>query len=191
MSVSVTCALAFNRLVDLNECYARCRGSGTDAAVAALLPRNDVASRITPIRIKRFDRASIPCECAVAHFRPTGFCSRTAIRFSRCSIALTLIASSKAASVRHSLVVHFACFVDCMFTLIGTSITHCRQRPLHLYVQLHRSSQKKITLRSSILKSHRVAVPPGGGRPRVRRPPARFSRAAAPGQASYDRVLTA
>jgi hypothetical protein len=32
-------------------------GSGTDAAVAALLPRNDVASRITPVRIKRFGRA--------------------------------------------------------------------------------------------------------------------------------------
>jgi len=29
-------ALAFNRLVDLTECYARCRVSETDAAVAAL-----------------------------------------------------------------------------------------------------------------------------------------------------------
>src|SRR6266404_877822 len=29
-------ALAFNRLVDLTECYARCRASETDAAVAAL-----------------------------------------------------------------------------------------------------------------------------------------------------------
>ena len=44
-------ALAFNRLVDLTECYARCRASETDAAVAALLPRNDVETRsrlITP-----------------------------------------------------------------------------------------------------------------------------------------------
>jgi hypothetical protein len=49
--------LAFDRLVDLTECYARCRASKTDAAVAALLPRNDVktrsllvAPRITSIR---------------------------------------------------------------------------------------------------------------------------------------------
>ena len=49
--------LAFDRLVDLTECYARCRASETDAAVAALLPRNDVetrsllvAPRITSIR---------------------------------------------------------------------------------------------------------------------------------------------
>src|SRR6516162_312976 len=52
----------------------------------------------------------------------SSFCSRTAMRFSRCSIGLILIASFKAANVRHTRVVHFACFVDCMFTLIGTSI---------------------------------------------------------------------
>jgi hypothetical protein len=43
-------------------------------------------------------------------------------------LALELGNASKAASVRHSLVVHFACFVGCMFTLIRTSITHCQSR---------------------------------------------------------------
>ena len=57
--------LAFNRLVDLT------RASKTDAVVAALLPRNDVElgrvqlrQESRPCAVKRFGRASIPCECA-------------------------------------------------------------------------------------------------------------------------------
>jgi hypothetical protein len=34
--------LGFNGRVDLTECHTRCRASRTDAAVAALLPRNVV-----------------------------------------------------------------------------------------------------------------------------------------------------
>ena len=81
-----------------------------------------VAPRITSIRIKRFGRASIPCGCTAAHFRPAVSVLELQCAFSRCSIGLILIASFKAANVRHTRVVHFVCFVDCMFTLIGTSI---------------------------------------------------------------------
>ena len=145
-----------------------------------------VAPRITSIRIKRFGRASIPCGCTAAHFRPAVSVLELQCAFSRCSIGLILIASFRAANVRHTRVVHFVCFVDCMFTLIGTSILTALT-----YMCNCTYGRKKITFRSSILRSHRVAVPLGRGQPGVRRPPGRFSRAAAPGQASYDRVLTA
>ena len=162
--------------------------------MAALLPRHVVetrprliAPRITSIRIKRFGRASIPCGCTAAHFRPAVSVLELQCAFSRCSIGLILIASFRAANVRHTRVVHFACFVDCMLTPIGTFILTA----LLCVCTCTHSRKKKITFQSSILRSHRVAVPLGRGQPGVRRPPGRFSRAAAPGQASYDRVLTA
>jgi hypothetical protein len=68
--------------------------------------------------------AAGPRSVSVAHFRPQ--LSVPALRCAFAVVPSTLIASSKAASVRHMRVVHFVCFVDCMFTLIGTSITYCQ-----------------------------------------------------------------
>src|SRR6516165_5199611 len=52
-------ALAFNRLVDLTECYARCRESETDAAVAALAKSDQSLSVEEPEDLPHHDRVGL------------------------------------------------------------------------------------------------------------------------------------
>ena len=52
-------ALAFNRLVDLTECYARCPESETDAAVAALAKSDQSLSIEAPKDLPHHDRVGL------------------------------------------------------------------------------------------------------------------------------------